>query len=169
MGLTRPGYLKTCIEPLVIDPSGDTDDCMCPEGFKKNGDDCIPLRELPLRPAHYLDGTIPGPDGSNGGGDHTMESVPVGEDNIKRPTSLQLFSVSPLDRLLNQQNKKDEIRVSVSCYPRKDRTIHPHKNWPISDVKSYDLTFDHDQINTETCHNNARPSEGKECNYSNQA
>lgn len=98
MGETAPENLITCPGIQELD---DDDMCVCPEGYNKVGDDCIPKRALPLRPAHYKDGTIPGPDGSNGGGDDTMEGVPVGVDNIKRKTSVQLFSVSPLDRLLN--------------------------------------------------------------------
>jgi hypothetical protein len=52
--------------------------------------------------------------------DDGIESVPGGVDNIQRNTKLQLFSVSPLDRLLNQMNTSDEIRVSVSCYTRRE-------------------------------------------------
>jgi len=108
---------------------------------------------LPKRPLH-----------DNGPG---LESVPAGVDNIKRLTTLQLVSVSPLDRLLNQQNKDDNIQISISCYPRKiEQGEHPHENWStrsIGKIKDYTMTLNHKQINTETCYNGAVPNQDQEC------
>jgi hypothetical protein len=86
--------------------------CECPENFKKDPKDpkkCIPERKLPLRPCHYNSpsdvkpGELCDPtyDVNN---EDAMESVPAGIDNIGRKTKIQLLSVSPLDRLLNQMN-----------------------------------------------------------------
>jgi len=93
---------------------------------------------LPKRPLH---------DNNDG-----IESVPGGVDNIKRDTKLQLFSVAPLDRLLNQMNTVDKIRVSVSCYTRRagdhpgstpgsGNTPRPQQRTP---AQSTDMTFTHE-------------------------
>ena len=79
-----------------------TFECECPIGYEKTD---ASARCLPKRPLH---------DNEDG-----IESVPGGQDNIKRDTKLALLSVAPLDRLLNQMNMDDKLRVVVQCYPRK--------------------------------------------------
>jgi hypothetical protein len=40
-----------------------------------------------------------------------LEVVPAGVDNIKRLTRIGIMSISPLDRLLNQMNIDDKLKV----------------------------------------------------------
>ena len=87
-----------CICPNNQIYKADTNKCECPPDFELDPDDktkCKRIRVLPKRPLH---------DNEDG-----LESVPAGQDNIKRDTTLQLLSVSPLDRLLNQRNHNDDI------------------------------------------------------------
>lgn len=103
---------------------------------------------MPLRPLHDND------DG--------LEVIPAGDDKIKRKTRIGLMSVSPLDRLLNQSNLDDNIRVAISCYPRKEG-MHPGETWTGANALAYDMNFKFNQVNTETCWNNLRPNQSQDC------
>jgi hypothetical protein len=149
--MTYNAAQSQCECPIVQIKGTNPDRCECPQGFRKDDADaskCVFIRILPKRPLH-----------NNGDG---LESVPAGVDNIKRDTKVQILSVSPLDRLLNQQNDEDQIQVAVSCYPRKDGE-HPGEGWPIGPVKSYSMNFNHEQINTETCFNGKSPTPSQNC------
>ena len=66
-----------------------------------------------------------------------------------------MASVSPLDRLLNQKNRPDNIHVQISC--RTDGTDRA----AIS--KGYDLIVEADSINNHVCMDGSIPEEGKIC------
>lgn len=53
-------------------------------------------------------------------------------------------------------NRDDNIRVTVSCYPRRSGKS-PGDGWTDANAKSYDMVFNYQQINTETCWDNLRP------------
>jgi hypothetical protein len=88
--------------------------------------------------------------------------IPAGEDQIGRKTKLSVLSISPLDRLLNQMNNEDNIRVEISCYPRIEG-MHPGEsrngeNWDKVGAKFYDFKSNYMHVNTENCYH-GRPGD----------
>ena len=65
------------------------------------------------------------------------------------------MSISPLDRLLNQKDRNDKIRVGMSC--RRDETSAS------SIQKGYDLELTADNINNVVCRDGSVPEGDNIC------
>lgn len=63
-----------------------------------------------------------------------------------RETTMQLKSVAPMDRLLNQRGSGDDIQIEIHCIPRGKKLEDATKT-----VTTYNLKFGYDAINKETC------------------
>ena len=63
------------------------------------------------------------------------------------------MSISPLDRLLNQKARDDEIRVAVSCT----------SGGSTSGSKDYDLNLKSESVNNIICYDGAQPAAGQTC------
>jgi len=145
----------------TLDPNDPTK-CLCGKDMILVNNVCKCRAPLIMKNGSCQAQTLPKPPlHDNGDG---VEVIPGGQAKIKRETAVQLLSVSPLDRLLNQINTDDEIDVEISCYPRL-KNKHPGEGWPVSgtSVRSYPLTFQWNQINTETCWNKSVPNAAQTC------